>query len=241
MLKAQDIALMVDHSLLQPQMTRQHIENGCAIAREYSTASVCVRPCDVVLAGELLAGSPVKVCTVVGFPHGSNLTQIKAAEAQLALEQGAVELDMVQNIGAFLSGNYKLVEMDITAICGLAHDKGAIVKVILENCFLTPEQIAEACKIAEAAGADFVKTSTGYGSSGATIDDLKIMRMAVSPTVQVKAAGGVRTLDGVLAVRAVGVSRVGATATVAIMEDALVRESAGTLKETAGGTLAKGY
>ena len=240
-LKARDIALMIDHSLLQPQLTHQNIVDGCVIAREYGTASVCVRPCDVVLAGELLQDSGVKISTVIGFPHGSNITQIKVAEAELALSQGAVELDMVQNIGAFLSGNHKLVEMDIAAVCGLAHAQNAIVKVILENCYLTPEQIAEACKIAEQAGADFVKTSTGYGSSGATLDDLKIMRMSVSPTVRVKAAGGVRTLDAVLAVRAVGATRVGATATVAIMEDAMVREQAGTLVEAETGELGQGY
>lgn len=226
---AKDIAKMIDHSLLRPEMTRQEVIDGCKIAKAYDCATVCVKPCDVEVASEILAGSDVMVTTVIGFPHGSSLTEVKLKEAELALAGGCRELDLVQNIGWLRSGDDELVESDIRAVCELTHSKGAIVKVILENAYLTREEIVRACKICEKAGADFVKTSTGYAPTGATIRDLKLMRASCSPHIRVKAAGGVRTLDAALAVRAVCGSRFGATATKAIMEDAYRREKDGTL------------
>ncbi|HET6486521.1 MAG TPA: deoxyribose-phosphate aldolase [Spirochaetia bacterium] len=230
MLRAVDIALMIDHSLLRPELTQQDVVEGCRLARELETKSVCVAPCNVKLAAGELAGSPVLTTTVIGFPHGYQATEVKAAEARRALEDGAAELDMVINIGWLRSGAYDRVEADIRGVVELAHARRVIVKVILENCYLTDAQKVEGCRIAERAGADFVKTSTGFGSGGSTLEDLRLMRRTVGPSVQVKAAGGVRTLDAALAVRATGATRFGATATRAILEEARRREAAGTLK-----------
>lgn len=226
---AQDIAKMIDHSLLNPVMTRKDVIDGCEIAKKYDTATVCVKPCDVDVANEVLAGTDVVVTTVVGFPHGSSLTAAKVYEAELALKQGCKELDMVINIGRFLGGEYGLVETEIKAICDLAHQYNSIVKVIFENAYLNENQIETACKISERAGADFVKTSTGYAPSGATLQDLRIMRASTSEKVKVKAAGGVRTLDSALRVRAVGGVRFGCTATAKMVEEAREREALGTL------------
>lgn len=228
-ISAYDIAKMIDHSLLKPEMTRQQVIDGCNLAKKYGCASVCVKPCDVEVAGEVLKESDILITTVIGFPHGHHLTPVKVLEAEIAMEQGCVELDVVMNIGRFKSGEYDYVEKDLADVCEAAHKRNVKVKVILENYYLTDEEIKEACIICEKAGADFVKTSTGYAKGGATIKDLKIMRNSVSPHVQVKAAGGVRTLDAALSVRAVGASRFGATATQTIMEDAYKREKAGTL------------
>jgi deoxyribose-phosphate aldolase len=189
-----------------------------------------VKPCDVETAYGILKGSDVIVTTVVGFPHGANLTEVKVMEAEIAIDQGCRELDMVLNIGRLRSGEYEYVEKDIKAVCDVARRRGVKVKVILENYYLTDEEKIKACKIAERAGAAWVKTSTGYAEGGATIHDLKLMREACSPSVQVKAAGGVRTLDAALAVRAVGGTRFGATATKKIVEDARKREAEGSLK-----------
>ena len=167
--------------------------------------------------------------TVVGFPHGSSTTASKIFEAQEVLKNGAVELDMVLNIGKLRSGEYEYVEQEIKAICDVTHEAGAIVKVILENCYLTDEQKVKACQISERAGADFVKTSTGFGTGGATIEDLKLMRETCSANVRIKAAGKVRTLDNLLAVREAGAVRSGATATIAMLEEAKKRAAAGTL------------
>jgi deoxyribose-phosphate aldolase len=227
---ARDIAKMIDHSLLNPKMTRQEVEEGCELAKEYDCASVCVKPCDVEAAYEILQGSDVIVSTVVGFPHGANLTEIKVMEAELAIDQGCRELDMVLNIGRLRSGDCKYVEKDIKEVCDVARRRSVKVKVIFENFYLTDEEKIKACQIAERAGASWVKTSTGYAGGGATIHDLKLMRANCSPSVQVKAAGGVRTLDAALAVRAVGGTRFGATATKAIIEEARQREADGTLK-----------
>lgn len=227
---AKDIAKMIDHSLLKPEMTRQQVIDGCKLAVEYDCASVCVKPCDVEVAGEIVKGTDVLLTTVIGFPHGHHLTEAKLKEAEIALDQGCVELDLVQNIGRLKSGEFDYVEKDIKAVCDLAHRRNAIVKVILENYYLTDEEIKKACQLCESAGADFVKTSTGYAGGGATIHDLKIMRETCSGKVRVKAAGGVRTLDAALAVRAVGAVRFGATATVKIVEEARKREQAGDLK-----------
>ena len=210
-----DIARMLDHSTLQPFLTEDDIRRGCELALKYNTASVCARPCDVPILAEMLRGSDVKVCTVIGFPHGAHTTQIKVDEARLALDQGCEELDMVINIG----------EM----ICDLAHSRNAIVKVILETCYLTDAQKKRCCELSEAAGADFVKTSTGYGTKGCTIDDLKLMRASVSDHVRVKGSGGIRDLDTVLAARAAGASRCGVSATEKIMAEAEARYREGKL------------
>jgi len=214
----EQLAKTIDHSLLKPELTDEDVVAGCELARRYDVASVCVKPCHVTLAARLLAGSDVKVGTVVGFPHGGHTTATKVFEAQDALANGAVELDMVINIGALRSGHDDYVRDEIRAVVEAAGDK-AIVKVILENHYLTDEEKVRACRLAEEAGAAYVKTSTGFAASGATIEDLKLMRASVGPTVGVKAAGGVRSLDAALAVIAVGATRFGATQTERILEE----------------------
>lgn len=224
-----DIAKMIDHSLLNPIFTLEEIKNGCKLAKEYDCATVCVRPCDVPLAMEILKDSDVKVTTVIGFPHGSNMTETKVFETKLAIEQGCKEIDMVINIGMMLSGEYEYVMEDIKAVVNAAHEKGVIVKVILENAYLKDDQIKKACELCVQAGADFTKTSTGYAPSGATIHDLKIMRANTPLNMQVKAAGGVRKLEDALLVRAVGGTRFGCTRTKEMLEEAKIREATGTL------------
>jgi deoxyribose-phosphate aldolase len=213
------LAKVIDHSLLRPELTEQEVVEGCKLAARYNTATVCVKPTHVKLAAEVLKGSDVKVSTVVGFPHGSNLTATKVAEAQAAMDDGAVELDMVLNIGALRSGQADFVRDDIQAVCSAAHAREAKVKVILENAYLNEAQKILACQLCEQAGADWVKTSTGFAPSGATLDDLRLMRANVSEKVQVKAAGGVRTLEAILAVIDAGCTRCGATATAAILDE----------------------
>ena len=243
MLTSKDIAQMIDHALLKPDMGEEAVRAGCETARKYGTATVCVRPCDLPLAAEALKGSCVKLCTVIGFPHGANSTAVKVFEANRAMDDGAVELDMVLNIGRLVSGRFDDVESDIRAVVAAAHSRGAIIKVILENAYLTDAQKAKACRLSERAGADFVKTSTGFAPAGAALDDLKLMRAACSGRVRLKAAGGVRTLDNVLSCRAVGCARCGSSSTAAIMEEALRREAAGTLQEIdpAEARLGQGY
>lgn len=214
----EQLAKTIDHSLLRPELTEMEVKAGCELALQYHVASVCVKPCYVSLAANLLAGSDVAVGTVVGFPHGGHTTATKVAEAGEALANGAVELDMVINIGALRSGHQDYVEQDIRAVVEAARGK-AIVKVILENAYLTDKQKVLGCQLAERAGADFVKTSTGFAPGGATLEDIRLMRASVSPRVQVKAAGGVRTLDALLAVIEAGATRVGATATAAILDE----------------------
>ncbi|MDO5143670.1 MAG: deoxyribose-phosphate aldolase [bacterium] len=226
-----DIAKMLDHSTLQPYLTEEDIRKGCELALRYDCASVCARPCDVPVLVEMLRGSDVKVCTVIGFPHGSQDTIIKLAEAELALRQGCQELDMVINIGRLIRGDDDDVRDEIRQLAILAHREGAILKVILETCYLTDEQKVRCCRLAEEAGADFVKTSTGYGSKGCTIEDLKLMRASVSERVSVKGSGGIRDLDTVLSARAVGATRCGVSATAKIMEEAERRYAEGTLRE----------
>jgi len=223
------LAKVIDHSLLRPELTEQDVIEGCDLAAKYNVATVCVKPCHVRLAAELLKSTDVKVSTVVGFPHGSNLTAIKLAEAQAAMEDGAVELDMVLNIGQLRSGRVDFVGADIRTVCDAAHARGVKVKVIFENAYLNDEQKILACKLCEAAGADWVKTSTGFAPGGATLEDLRLMRANVGPAVQVKAAGGVRTLDALLAVIDAGVTRCGATATAAILDEFEKRSMEGTL------------
>lgn len=215
----EQLAKVIDHSLLRPELTEADVLAGCELAARYHVATVCVKPCHVPLAKEALQESDVIVSTVIGFPHGSNLTAIKVAEAQLAMDQGALELDMVLNIGQLRSGKYDYVRDDIQAVCDTAHARGVKVKVIFENSYLTDEQKIIACKLSEAAGADWVKTSTGFSSGGATLEDLRLMRANVGEQVQVKAAGGVRTLPALLDVIDAGATRCGATATATILED----------------------
>ncbi len=214
-----DIAKMIDHSLLKPEMTDADLENGCALAREYDVASVCIKPYAVAKAAEWLKGTTVAVGTTIGFPHGGHVTAIKVAESEQAMNDGATELDMVVNIGKVLGGDWSFVAEDIKAVVDVAHKGNAIVKVIFENCFLNNEQKEQLCKICGEVGADFVKTSTGYGTSGAINEDLELMRRCSPPSVQVKAAGGVRTYERLLEVRNLGVTRIGATATKVILED----------------------
>jgi deoxyribose-phosphate aldolase len=215
-----ELARMIDHSLLQQTLTDADLEAGCRLAREYGVASVCIKPYAVRQAARWLAGSGVAVGTTVGFPHGGHTTSIKMNEAVEAVVDGATELDMVVNIGKVLGRDWRYVAEDIRAVVETAHERKALVKVIFENCFLADEHKEQLCRICGEVGADFVKTSTGYGATGATDEDLRLMRRCAPPHVQVKAAGGVRTFDRLLAVRALGVTRVGATATRAILDEA---------------------
>jgi deoxyribose-phosphate aldolase len=214
-----EIAKMIDHSLLQPTLTDQELEDGCRLARECDVASVCIKPYAVRQATDWLRGSMVRVGTTIGFPHGGHVTQIKVAEAEHALADGAHELDMVVNIGKVLTKDWRYVAEDILALVDVGHRGRAIVKVIFENCFIKDEHKEELCRICAAMGADFVKTSTGYGDGGALDEDLRLMRRCSPPQVQIKAAGGIRTFDRLLAVRALGVTRVGATATKVILDE----------------------
>lgn len=240
---AKEIAKMIDHSLLKPEMDVEAVRSGCEVAKKYDVASVCVKPCDLPVAASVLRGTTVLLSTVIGFPHGSNRTDVKVFEAERAIDDGAAELDMVLNIGRLVSGDYAYVEADIRAVVDAAHGRGVAVKVIFENAYLNDDQKKKACELCERAGADFVKTSSGYAPSGATIADLRLMRASCSNKVRVKAAGGVRTLDAMLACRAVGCTRCGATATVAIMEEAYNREKAGSLVDVdpAAAVLGSGY
>ena len=228
-MKMKPLNKYIDHTLLKPASTRSQLEKLCAEAREHDFATVCVNPCWIPFCKQQLKGSDVKVCTVIGFPHGAHATQIKVDEARLALDQGCEELDMVINIGEMIRGNEAYVQDEIKQICDLAHSRNAIVKVILETCYLTDAQKKRCCELSEAAGADFVKTSTGYGTKGCTIDDLKLMRASVSDHVRVKGSGGIRDLDTVLAARAAGASRCGVSATEKIMAEAEARYREGKL------------
>jgi deoxyribose-phosphate aldolase len=229
---------MIDHSLLHPTMTDRELEAGCRLAMQYEVASVCIKPYWVEQAAELLDDSDVEIGTVVGFPHGNSLIEVKAFETERACDQGAAEIDLVVNIGRVLSEDWRYVEREIQRIYNECHDNGALLKVIFENDFLPSDHFKiRLCEICSAVGVDFVKTSTGYGFvkgpdgkydyRGATDDDLRLMRRHCAPKVKIKAAGGVRTLDDVLRVRALGVARIGASATAAILEEAKRRWGAG--------------
>lgn len=215
----EQIAKMIDHSLLNPVMTDDELENGCQIGLDYDVASVCIKPYYLKRCAELLGGSTVKAGTTIGFPHGGHTTAIKVAEAKEALDDGGEELDMVVNIGKVLTGDWEYVTADIAAVVEVAHERGQKVKVIFENYYLKDEHKIRLCEICGEIGADWVKTSTGYADGGATMEDLKLMREHSPARVQVKAAGGVRSFDELLAVRAIGVTRVGASRTVDILED----------------------
>jgi deoxyribose-phosphate aldolase len=214
-----DIAKMIDHSLLNPSLTDAELEDGCRLARRYDVASACVKPYFLKRCAELLAGSAVAASTVLGFPHGGNRTAVKVTEAEAALADGGAELDMVANIGKVLSQDWDYVRDDIRAVADVTHAGGSIVKVIFENCYLEDSHKIRLCEICAEVGADFVKTSTGYGTGGATIADLKLMRKHSPPHIRVKAAGGIRTLDALLEVRAIGVSRSGATRTAQMLDE----------------------
>ena len=214
-----DIAKMIDHSLLNPVLTDAELEAGCRLALAYDVASVCILPYYIKRCAEILKGSTVKASTTIGFPHGGHASAIKLAEARQALDDGGEELDTVVNISKVRSGDWGYVRADLQPIVQLAHTRGQKVKVIFENCYLTDEQKGRLCEICGELDADWVKTSTGYGTGGATDDDLRLMRKHSPPSVQVKAAGGVRTLDRLLEVRALGVSRVGATRTADMLDE----------------------
>jgi deoxyribose-phosphate aldolase len=213
-----NIAALIDHTILKPEATRNDVVKICREAREYRFASVCVNPYWVPLVKAELSGSPVKVCTVVGFPLGATSTEAKVAETAAALRAGAQEIDMVINVGALRSGDTDAVKGDIQAVVRVSHEAGAIVKVILETALLDDTQKTVASKICKAAGADFVKTSTGFSTSGATTHDIALMRAAVGPNLGVKASGGIRTLQDVQAMTAAGATRIGASASVKIVE-----------------------
>lgn len=216
----QDISKMIDHSLLNPTLTVPDLEAGCQLAIEYDVASVCILPYYQQRCAEILLGSGVKASTTIGFPHGGHTTDVKLAEAQQALAEGCHELDMVVNISQVLSGNWGYVRQEIKGVVDLAHHAGQKVKVIFENAYLKDEHKIRLCEICGELKADWVKTSTGYAPSGATMDDLKLMRKHAPPHVQVKAAGGIRDLDTLLAVREIGVSRCGASRTKEMLDEA---------------------
>ncbi len=213
------IAKRIDHSLLGPTLTDAELEEGCRLAARYGVASVCIKPYAVARAAEILRGSGVLVGTTIGFPHGGHATAVKVFESERAIADGATELDMVINIGQALGGQWEAVSEDIAAVARATHDGGAIVKVIFENCYLDEGQKVRLCQICGAVGADYVKTSTGYGSGGATPHDLILMRRTAPPHVKLKAAGGVRSLDDAIAVAELGCDRIGASKTSEILDE----------------------
>lgn len=212
-----NIASLIDHTLLKPESTKEQVEKLCAEAKEYKFASVCVNPTWVKLSSQLLDGTPVKVCTVIGFPLGASTPETKAFETADAIKNGAGEIDMVLNIGALKTKDTELVKRDIEAVVQSAKGK-AIVKVILETCLLTKEEIKLACQLSKEAQADFVKTSTGFSTGGATIEDVSLMREVVGPNIGVKASGGVRSLEDVQNMIKAGATRIGASSGVQIMQ-----------------------
>jgi deoxyribose-phosphate aldolase len=213
------IAKMIDHSLLNPSLTARELEEGCALAVRYDVASVCILPYYLSRCAELLAGTTVNPSTTIGFPHGGHTTVIKLAEARQALQDGGKELDVVINISKARSGDWRYVRDELEQLTECTHAGGAMIKVIFENAYLDDASKIRLCEICGEIGADWVKTSTGYAPSGATLPDLELMRKHSPPGVQVKAAGGIRDLDALLTVRAIGVSRVGATRTETMLED----------------------
>jgi len=214
-----DIAKMIDHSLLSPVLTARELEAGCRLALEYDVASVCIMPYWLKQCADMLKGSTVRPSTTIGFPHGGHTTAVKAAEARRALEDGSEELDMVANISQVLSGDWGYVRRDIQAVIEPAHAFGRKVKVIFENCYLNEAQKIRLCETCGELKADWVKTSTGYGPGGATLEDVRLMRKHSPPHVQVKAAGGIRDLDRLLEFRALGITRVGASRTSGILDE----------------------
>lgn len=224
----EQVARTIDHAALKPNLTDADIVEACEVGKRYGVATVCVRPSDVALAAKELAGTPVRPSAVIGFPHGANRARTKALEARLALADGAKELDMVMNVGKFLSGDEDLVARDIAGVVAEAKGCGAVVKVILETCYLTAEQVARACEIARDAGADFVKTSTGFGDGGATPEVIDVMIKTVGETMGVKASGGVRSYETAVGYLQQGCKRLGAAGgTRVICEEAPAAEAGG--------------
>ena len=222
----EEIAQMIDHSILRPELGERETIEGCDLARRYEVASVCVKPSFVPVAAARLAGSSVRVGTVVGFPHGAHTTAVKCFEADEACRMGAQELDMVANIALVRSEKWDTVERDIAAVTEVARRHGALIKVIFENCYLEDSHKIALCEICGRVPVDFVKTSTGFGSGGATEDDVRLMRKHSPPQVRIKAAGGIRTLDAAIRMRELGCTRIGATATAAILDELRARLSA---------------
>lgn len=225
MLSAKEVAKLIDHALLKPDMTRDTVREGILTAIKYNTKSVCVRSCDVKFAAEILKGTDVECGCVVGFPHANCSTEAKAAETVQAFKDGVQEVDMVLPIGLLKSGEYDLVYKDIRTIRDIVKDNGALIKVIFETCYLTKEEIIKACELSARAEVDFVKTSTGFGTAGATLENVKLMREHSPANIQVKASGGIHSLDEVLAFYEAGATRIGASATEKIVEEALQREN----------------
>ena len=221
------IAKMIDHSLLGPTLTDQELEAGCRLALDYDVASVCIKPFYLRRCAEILTGSTVKSSTTIGFPHGGHATTVKVAEAEVALDDGGEELDMVVNIGKVLSGDWNYVRADIEAVTNLVLSRGMVIKVIFENCYLCDEHKIRLCEMCSSLGVQYVKTSTGYGEGGATTEDLKLMRAHSPARVAIKAAGGVRTFDRLLEVRALGVTRVGASRTAEMLDECRRRLAGG--------------
>jgi deoxyribose-phosphate aldolase len=215
----EQIAKMIDHSLLKPNLTAKELEDGCHLARRYDVASVCILPYGLKRCAEVLRDSTVKASTTIGFPHGGHTAAVKLAEARQALDDGGQELDAVVNISQVLSGNWDYVRQEIGQLTDLVHKRKQKIKIIFENCYLQDEHKIQLCQVCGEIGVDWVKTSTGFGTGGATHEDLKLMRRHSPPQVQVKAAGGVRTLDALLEVRALDVTRCGATATAVILDE----------------------
>jgi len=234
-----ELAKMIDHSLLHPTMSDEVVQAGCQLARDYDVATACVKPCHIKLALDVLSGTDVKVCAVIGFPHGNSTTGIKIVEAEAAALAGAEEIDMVVNIGKVKGGDWGYVSREVCLINETVKATGSILKVIFENDYLVDSEIIRLCEICSEADVAFVKTSTGYGFvkggdgkysyKGATTEQLKLMRKHTAPHIQIKAAGGIRTLDDLLAVREIGVTRIGATATVAMLNEAMQRGFKGKL------------
>ncbi|HZK81969.1 MAG TPA: deoxyribose-phosphate aldolase [Humisphaera sp.] len=244
------LAKMIDHSLLHPTMTDADIIAGCRLSRQYDVATACIKPYCIGMACDILNGSDVKACAVIGFPHGNSTTAIKVREAEAAVREGAPEIDMVINVGKALGGDWTYVSDEIKAINDAVVANKGILKVIFENDYLRDEHIIKLCEICTAHAVAYVKTSTGYGFvkqpngfysyKGATVEHLKLMRKHCPPSVKIKAAGGVRSLDDLLMVLGLGVSRIGATATPAILDEATKREAAGILGEKTGEATALG-
>jgi deoxyribose-phosphate aldolase len=215
----EQVAKTIDHSILKPDFSYADVAEGAELALKFNTASYCIRPMDVAAAAKALAGSTVNVCTVIGFPHGSTTSATKVFETNDAIANGAQEIDMVLNISALLSGDYEFVEQDIRGVVEAAHAKGASVKVIFETAFLNDDQIIKACELTEAAGADYVKTSTGFASAGATTHNVALMKKTVGDRLKVKSSGGVRTLDQLIDYMDLGVTRSGCSATAQVLEE----------------------
>lgn len=215
----EQVAKTIDHSILKPDFVYVDVAAGADLALKYNTASYCIRPMDVTAAAKALAGSTVNVCTVIGFPHGSTTSATKVFETKDAIANGATEIDMVINVSALLSGDFDYVEQDIRGVVEVAHAKGASVKVIFETAFLNDEQIIKACELTERAGADYVKTSTGFASEGATTHNVALMKKTVGNRLKVKSSGGVRTLDQLIDYMDLGVTRSGCSATAQVLEE----------------------